>query len=198
MTKKNNIFVRICNIACVFAMIAMFAVMCLPQWDYTAIDVKKVPYVNEKTGKTTRKEIKVERAANASIMGVTWLTYEHDDLTDGMLDEAFEQFRAAGGKRKFFEEGKVLNKIVLMPFVVTLLGVCTLIFCLWKMKATWTCLFPTVASAYAVLALLTEPMYAQGQNYMIVLIVSCAALAVSLVLFVQWAISVARWFVGKK
>jgi hypothetical protein len=198
MIKKNNTLVKICNIACVLAIMAMFAVMCLPQWNYTAIDVTKVPYVDERTGKTLRKEIEVERDANASIMGVTWLTYEHEDLTDGMLDEAFEQFKAAGGKRKYFEEGKVLNRIVLMPFVVTLLGICSLIFGLWKMNKTWPSLFATIASAYAVLALLTEPMYSEGQNYMITLIVSCAALAVSLVLFVQWAISVIKWFAAKK
>lgn len=188
--KKSKTLVIISNIACVVAMIAMLAVMFMPYWDYIATDLVESREINPETGRYIYHEEEVEREDNASIMELTWVTYEHEDLVDRFMSD----FIKAGGKRRDFD----FNVIVSMPFLVTLLCGFGIVFCLWKMKATWTSLFPAIAGFLAVQTLLTEPQYQWGNSYTIVLVAAIALLAVAVLLVVQMIIGIVKWFLAKQ
>lgn len=189
--KKSNTLVMISNIVCVIAMIAMIAVMFMPYWDYVATDLIETVEVDPETGKRIYDEYEVEREDNASIMELTWTTYEHEDLVKKFEDDFVKQ---GLGRRRDYD----FNTVVSMPFLVTLLSAFGIIFCLWKMKKTWTSLFPAIAGFLAVQTLLTEPQYQGGNSRTITLVAAFFLLAAGAVLLVQMLIGIVKWFIAKK
>lgn len=189
--KKSNTLVMICNIVCVVAMIAMIAVMFMPYWDYVATELIETVEVDPETGKRIYDEYEVQRDENASIMELTWVTYEHEDLVKQFQDEFVKQ---GLGRRRDYD----FNTVVSMPFLVTLLCGFGIVFSLWKMKKTWTSLFPTIAGFLAVQTLLTEPQYQNGNSHTITLVAAFVLLAAGVVLLVQMVIGIIKWLVAKK
>ena len=189
--KKSNTLVMICNIVCVIAMIAMIAVMFMPYWDYVATELVETVEVDPETGKRIYDEYEVEHDENASIMELTWTTYDHEDLVKKFENDFVKQ---GLGRRRDYD----FNTVVAMPFLVTLLCGFGIVFCLWKNKKTWTSLFPAISGFLAVQTLLTEPQYQGGNSHTITLVAAFFLLAAGGVLLVQMLIGLAKWFFAKK
>lgn len=165
---KKQMLTRITNIVCIVLLVALFASFFLPSWDYTAT-VKK-------EGSRETEEV----AANASVMEFTWLAYQNKDLS-----------------KQFKKDGYEVNEIVLMPFVLTLCTIVCFIFGLINMNGSWQSVFALAGSGMGVYALLTNTVLQQGPYWMVNLILACAALAASLVLFGIFVKKIIDWFTVK-
>ena len=183
--KSGNILVTITNIVCVVLMVAFFASLFLPFWTYTGQNKEDVTAAL--LGKMDESAIRME-TYEISIAEYIWNTEDHEELFGGNWK-----------KMKDFDGNKIAqNDIVSMPFITTLLIAFGVIFCLWKCKSAWTCLFPLSAGIVAVLGYLTKPILQTGDSWVIQLVAAIAMTVGGLVLLAQWAVTIYKWFTVKK
>lgn len=117
-----------------------------------------------------------EIPAEASVMGFTWLTFNHKELSEEIV-----------------AEGNTVNDVVVAPFVFTLCGIVALLFCLFNMKGTWHSIFLLPAAGFILYAYLNKPIF-QVKEWMITMILAAALTAFSVALFVQWVVKLVKWF----
>lgn len=165
---KSKLLTRITNIICAVLLVATFASLFLPSWDYTAT-------VKVGAGWETK-----EVEENASVMEFTWLAYKNKDLS-----------------KQFKKDGYEVNEVVLMPFVLTLCTIAGVIACLANMNGSWQSLFPLVGGGLGVYALLTNKVLQQGPYWMVNLILAALLLVAALVLFSAFVRQIVDWFVVK-
>ena len=89
-------------------------------------------------------------------------------------------------------------EIVEMPFMATLLCVFGIFFCLWKMDATWTCVFPAGAGICMLIGLFTSRMLQTGEGWLVLVITSALMILAAAYLLIQWFTSIYKWFTVKK
>ena len=165
---KKQILTRITNIVCTVLLVALFASFFLPSWDFT--DQVKVEGSREK----------MEVPANASVMEFTWMAYDNKELS-----------------KDFKKDGYEVNDIVVMPFVLTICTIVMVVCVFAAGKSSWQSLFAVAGSGFAVYYLLTNTVLQQGPYWMVNLILACAALAASLVLFGIFVKLIIDWFTVK-
>ena len=195
------------NIVCAILLVVTFATMLIPCWDFIAEEKIKVKTCREcglaveltegeedlpedyacpgqngvECGATGKKSFKSSNSKitypdNASVMEFTWMAFKNKGLT--------AQFEAEGYK---------INTIVLAPFLLTICVIAGTIACLLNMNGTWQSLFPLIGGAMMTHSYLTIKVFQVGP-WMIALI-SCIALTVAgLLLFIQLAGKIVKWF----
>lgn len=120
--------------------------------------------------------VRLQLEKNASVLDYTWLTFNHEDLT-----EHFENYEVS------------INELVAAPFLATLLAIFGLVFCALKNSKTWTALFPTASGIIMLCGLLMVPAYQLSPFWIYMVIAAAGLTLVSLVLLAQFVISIYKW-----
>ena len=195
------------NIVCAVLLVVTFATLLIPCWDFIAEEKIKVKTCREcdlaveltegeddlpegyvcpgqngvECGATGKKNFKssttkVTYPDSASVMEFTWMAFKNKGLT--------AQFEA---------EGYAINKIVLAPFIYTLFMIVAVIACILNRNGTWQSIFALVGSGMMTYSLLTIKIFHAGP-WMIGMVACAVTTLVSLLLFVQMATKVVKWF----
>ena len=115
---------------------------------------------------------------NASVLDYTWLTFNHEDLT-----EHFQNYDLN------------INQLVLAPFLATLMSLFGFVFCSLKRRKNWPSIFAFAAGLITLCAQLMIPAY-QLSPYWIYMVASSAALTlVAFVELVSMLIGIVKWCV---
>lgn len=190
MTKSKNNMAKISNILCVAMMVVFLVSMFVaPFWSYTTIEGvdKTAALLGLDGGEGTEVQVDV------SLGEYLWFTEEHEDLFG-----KWKNVKEKGNLTDFDGNKFYQAEIVDMPFIATLLCVFGLFFCLWKMNATWTCVFPAGAGICMLVGLFTSPMLQTGEGWLVLVITSVLMILAAAYLLIQWGMSIYKWFTVKK
>ena len=102
---------------------------------------------------------------DVSIQGFVWLPEEYKDLMKTVTKQIPD-----------FD----MNDVALIPTIILCAGVFGAFKCVTGAKSPWNALYVLVCGACGVFALLTHPVYAMGEGWMLNLIVAGVTLAVSI------------------
>ena len=190
MTKNKNNMAKISNIICVVMMLVfMVSLFVTPFWSYTTIEGidKTAALIGLDVGEGTEVEVDV------SLGDYLWFTEQHEDLFG-----KWKNVKEKGNLKDFDGNYFYQAEIVEMPFMATLLCVFGIFFCLWKMNATWTCVFPAGAGICMLIGLFTSPMLKTGEGWLVLVITSALMILAAAYLLIQWGTTIYKWFTVKK
>ena len=195
------------NIVCAVLLVVTFATMLIPCWDFIAEEKIKVKTCREcglavelsegeedlpegyacpgkdgvacgATGKKSFKSstTKISYPDTASVMEFTWMAFDNKGLT-----------------ADFQEQGYTINSIVLAPFLLTICVFAGVVACLLNRYGTWQSLFPLIGGGMMTYSYLTIPVFQVGP-WIPALISNIALTVAGLILFVQLATKIVKWF----
>lgn len=146
--------IRVCNIICLVLMLALLVCQFLPFWT-----------VGEK---------------QVSVQGYTWITWEHEDLTDSFVDT--------------FGKDYMVKDMVLTPVVVLAGVIIAAIFCIRKLKKPGVGILPFLVGVLSIWGYLSTPVLQMGMLWQLHLALSIAMTVVSLVPLYNCAVATINWF----
>lgn len=196
------------NILCAVLLIATFASMFVPCWNFTAEEKLKMKTCRECGLEVVLEGDEADLPEDYACPGkdgvpcgatgkksfkssTTKKTYEDTASVMGFTWLAFDN---TGLTAKFEAEGAAINDIILAPFLLTLCTIAGVVACLLNMNGTWQSLFPLAGGVITVWAYLTKPVFQVGSWVLTVALAAALAVA-GLALFVQLVIKIVKWFV---
>ena len=105
-----------------------------------------------------------------------------------------EQYLKADGKNN----APTINSLAGTFCIVLLLGAVSIALVITKSDKRWISVFPTVVGVGSLIGYLTEPVWAMGSLHTLLIALSAALTAVSLIPFFIWIFSVRFWFMDPK
>lgn len=117
-----------------------------------------------------------------SILGYLSLPTQHKDVTKALDTSAKEDINSVAGTF----------------CIALLLGAVSVIFVILKPKSLWISVWPLVVGVGTLIGYLTEPRWAMGSLYAVLVALSAAITVVSLVPFVIWISGMKYWFMDPK
>ena len=195
------------NIVCAILLVATFATLLIPCWDFIAEEKIKVKTcrlcelaVELADGEEDLPDDYVCPGQNGVECGATGKKNFKSSTTKisypdsaSVMEYTWMAFDNKGLTGMFQEQGYPINDIVLAPFLFTLFAIVAVIFCFVNLYGTWQSIFALVGSAMMTYSLLTIKIFQAGP-WMISLVACIASTVVSLLLFAQLAAKVFKWF----
>ena len=105
-----------------------------------------------------------------------------------------EQYLGCEGK----EHPEVINSLAGTFCIVFMLGVVAIIFVFTKPNSRWISVWPFAVGVSSLIGYLTEPLWALGSVHTLLIVLSAALSAVSLIPLIIWIASVKYWFMDPK
>ena len=164
---KKSLLIRIINIVCAVLMLALIVLQFLPFW-------------------TTNEGV------SASVQSVTWLPKSANEQA------VQKYFQATLGKDVYsmLPTTPSINQLVVPALGVLAFGLLGLYFCLTKSSKPIHGIWALLCGLSCVIGYLVVPVYQLGSGWIIHVALGGVITALSIVLLVQWAISVFHWFKG--
>lgn len=195
------------NILCAVLLIATFASMLIPCWDFVAEEKIKMKVCREcgnelvlEEGESNLPEGYVCPGVDGAGCGATGnksfkssTTKITRDDSASVMEFTWLAYNNKGLTQKLTDAGYVINDIVLAPFLMTLCTIAGVIACLLNTKGTWQSLFPLIGGAAVTITYLTNPVFQAG-SWMLTVGLSAALTVAGLALFVQLAVKIVKWF----
>lgn len=171
-----KITLLVCAVLCAALVLAHF----VPYWTPTqeVIDSVKASY----------DEDKVLYTGSLSIFQFLFLPSDYPVMEEYLGTDDF----------KPTDPVKVINNLAGTFCVAFLLAAVYVVIYVLKSDKLWICLFPLAIGVVSFIGYLTEPMWALGSIYIVLVILSGLIAAVSIVPLVIWFISISNWFKDPK
>ena len=96
------------------------------------------------------------------------------------------------------EHPEVINSLASTFCIVFMLGIVAIVFVFTKPNSRWISVWPFVVGAGSLIGYLTEPLWALGSVHILLIALSAALTAVSLIPLIIWITSIKYWFMDPK
>ena len=96
------------------------------------------------------------------------------------------------------EHPEVINSLASTFCIVFMLGIVAIVFVFTKPNSRWISVWPFAVGAGSLIGYLTEPLWALGSVHILLIALSAALTAVSLIPLIIWITSVKYWFMDPK
>lgn len=176
-TKKlAKVFLLICAFLCAALVFAQF----VPYWtpDQASIDTVKASYEEEKEIET----------GSLSILTFMALPSDYPVMEEYLGTNDY----------KVTDEHKAINSLASTFCVAFAVSIVAVIVIILKSDKLWVSIFPVFVGVFCLVGYLTEPLWALGSIYMVLVVLSALLTAASLVPLVIWFISIRNWFIDPK
>ena len=171
-----RIFLLVSAVLCVALALAQF----LPYWTPTqeAIDTVKASYEEEREVET----------GPVSVFSYMILPSDHPVIEEYLGTNDY----------KVTDEHKPINSLAGTFCIAFAVGIVAVIFIVLKNNTRWVSMFPFAVGVASLIGYLTEPLWALGKYYVVMLALSGALAVVAAVPFVIWLCSIRFWFMDPK
>ena len=195
------------NILCAVLLIATFASMLIPCWDFVAEEKIKMKVCRECGNEYVLQEEEtnlpegyvcpgVDNAGcgatgNKNFKSSTTKITKEDSAS--VMEYTWFAYKNKGLTQMMTDDGYVINDIIMAPFLLTICAIAGVVACLLNMKGCWQSLFPLIGGAAVTIEYLTNPLYQQG-TWMLTLGLAIALTIAGAILFVQLLVKMYKWF----
>ena len=195
------------NILCAVLLLATFASMCIPCWDFVAEEKFKMKVCREcgneyilSEEETNLPEGYVCPGVDGAGCGATGAknfksanTKISKDDTASVMEYTWLAYNNKGLTQKMSDDGHVINDVIVTPFLLTICVIAGVAACLLNTKGCWQSIFPLVGGVAVTIEYLTNPLFQQGA-WQLTLGLAIPLAIFGATLFAQFAVKVFKWF----
>ena len=180
MKKTTKLISRIALFVCAALCAALVLAQFYPYWtpDQKSIDTVKASYEEEKVLET----------GSLSIFRFLVLPSNYPVMEEYLGTDDY----------KATDTDKAINSLAGTFCVAFALAAVSVAFIILKSDKLWVSAFPMVVGVISLIGYLTEPLWKLGSIYTVLVILSAALTAVSLVAVVMWIMHIVFWFMDPK
>lgn len=176
-TKKlAKLFLFVCAFLCAALIFAQF----IPYWtpDQESIDKVKASYEEDKEIET----------GSLSVFRFMILPSDYPVIEEYLGTNDY----------KVTDEHKAINSLAGTFCIAFLLAAVTVVIIILKSDKLWVSVFPMVVGVMSLIGYITEPLWALGSTYIVMVILSSLLTAASLIPLAIWFLSIRQWFMDPK